>query len=161
MADMYRPRPDGAGPDYDTTTLIAVNGAALSAAAQALKTQCTTVANGIAAINTALSGLKLGWAGATEQEATDFINRWNAVAVSLFGTEAAAHDNRLTGADGVLNVMAGGLMAVLDAFNEAESEVLKNFTSMFTSLTPSTSDDTPSTGTTSTPPPGSDPVIVS
>lgn len=147
--------------NYDVATLVAVNGSALSTATSALKTQGTNVANGISAINTALNGLKLGWAGATQQEASDFINRWNAVATALFGTPAAATDNRVTAADGLLNVMAGGLEAVLDSFNEAETEVLKNFTTMFTSLTPSTADDTPSTGNTSTSQAGSDPVIVS
>jgi len=161
MSDSYG-IPYGSGEqDYDITTLIAVDGSALQAAASALMTQAVTVGNGLAAINTAISGLQLGWAGATEQEAMDFVGRWNAVATALFGTGAANDDGVFNSADGLLNVLASGLQGVLDAFNQAETEVLKNFSSMFAALTPSTSDDVAVTSSDPNQSTGDDPVIVS
>ncbi|MEV6348672.1 WXG100 family type VII secretion target [Actinoplanes sp. NPDC051851] len=145
-------------PDYDIVTRIEVQGAAMQTAATALKTQATNVADGITAINNALDSLKLGWAGASASEASDFIDRWNATAVALFGTEESNEDEEFNDADGVLNVLAGGLEAVLDGFNKAESEITRNFRNLYAGLTPATGDD-PIGGGTSTADPGSDPVI--
>ncbi|BCY11906.1 hypothetical protein [Actinoplanes sp. L3-i22] len=142
--------------DYDVATRIEVHGAELDTAVTALQTQAKAVADSISSINGGLSGLKLSWAGASQREATDFIDRWNAIAVALFGTKAANDDKDFDAEDGVLNVLAAGVKAVLAGFNEAETELLKNFTDMFNGLN-GTATPTPAPATGGTDP--NDPVI--
>jgi hypothetical protein len=99
--------------DYDTSSLY-IDPTGLSGSAKKLVAHAKEVADSITAINHTLSGLALGWAGKTQEEVDKMNNQWTSTMRGLFGTEGSPEN-------GVLNVMAAGVMAV--AVGNAHAEV--------------------------------------
>ncbi|WP_406175081.1 WXG100 family type VII secretion target [Streptomyces sp. NBC_00996] len=99
--------------DYDVSSLY-IDPTGLSDSSKKLLAHAKEVADTITSINNTLSGLALGWAGKTQEEADKMNNQWTATMRGLFGTEDAPES-------GVLNVMALGVVSV--AAGNAHTEV--------------------------------------
>lgn len=111
----------GVRPDYDQAT-IAVGPDGMSIRAKGLSTLAGNVSGAIVRIQTTLDALALtGWKGKSQQEATDFANRWDAVMKDLFGTKEKPDD-------GVLNALADGVGAASGNFTKADNGINGIFT---------------------------------
>lgn len=99
--------------DYDHVDSFHVYPDDLVTHGHEIKHHNQTVADSLANIVHVLSDLHLGWAGKTSQEAKDFGDKWQAVAEELFGTKDDPEK-------GVLNTIAGRVLAVADLFSKTE-----------------------------------------
>lgn len=105
--------------DYDAVKLY-VDPDGLKGRADALTRLAEDVVNCLNNIENTLSGLQLGWAGRTADEAKDFGNRWETVMKELFGT----HDHPETG---VLNAIVDGLLTTRGDYATAEDALTQFF----------------------------------
>jgi hypothetical protein len=102
-------------------------------------------------IQTCFTTLALGWAGETKQEATEVINRWNAVSIELFGTGGDEKEDvaKMTPSQlGVLFFILRGMAGATEIYAGVEAgieEYYMEFRKMLTSLSGHD-------GTSSTPP---------
>jgi hypothetical protein len=105
--------------DYDAANLYA-DPDGIKGRADALLNLGKDVAESLENIEKTLSGLHLGWAGQTADEAKDFGDRWETVMKELFGSK----DHPETG---VLNAIVDGLLTARGNFANAEDALLKFF----------------------------------
>jgi len=113
---------------YDDVT-ITVTPKDLSDAATTVAGCVGNIVDSLNAIDDTISGLKLGWAGATATEATDFYNQWKAAMGQMFGTKDQP-------AQGVLNMIVFALKAAANNYNAADTAVVSMFSGFGQHLTP-------------------------
>jgi uncharacterized protein YukE len=113
---------------YDTVSKFFANPNDIVAHSKNIDGYCQNVADSITNINNAFKSLHVGWAGKTDQEAKDFVDRWNGVMTELFGTEKDP-------GKGILPGISGGLKGVAQIFGLTERAIETSFNSFRDSLT--------------------------
>ena len=125
------------GVNYNTSS-FSINPDEVKKRADEILVLAKDIVDSLNNINDTLSALKMGWAGATADEAQDFGNRWNSVMTELFGDKD--HPEK-----GVLNVIVGGLDAVRWNYAWCEDGVFQMFHKWGLDMMEGSSGGTPTT----------------
>jgi len=121
-----------AGPDvnYDTVQTYNVSPAAMMENVNKIKFWNSEIHRELVAIQDRFTHLALGWAGQTKQEATEVMNRWNAVSVELFGT-GVGEDEDISKATpsqlGVLQFILRGMAGATEIYAGVELGIEKYY----------------------------------
>ncbi|WUH90755.1 hypothetical protein OG900_12050 [Streptomyces sp. NBC_00433] len=100
--------------DYDISSLK-IDPQALSTEGHTLLSLAQQMGESIVHVNNIVSGLKLGWAGSTSDEAHAFSDRWIGVMTDVFGDE--------DGAGGMLPALVAGILGTAVGFSQVEQEL--------------------------------------
>jgi hypothetical protein len=121
--------------DYDhLATFATISPTELFQRGNNLKPHGENVANSIDHISDIFTGLQLGWAGKTADEAQELSDRWNGVLKDLFGTKENPEK-------GVLNAIIDGLLTAAGVFDSAEVGIAQFFNDFHNALGHSGSGD--------------------
>ena len=135
--------------NYDTVQTFNVFPAAMMGNVNKIGQWNTEIHGELKRIQDIFTGLALGWAGETKQEASEVMNNWNAVAVELFGTGGGKDEDtdKMTPSQlGVLNFILRGMAGATEIYATAEVGIEKYFKDFRNALTSASSAQGPPAG---------------
>ncbi|MFJ8492466.1 WXG100 family type VII secretion target [Streptomyces sp. NPDC094038] len=128
--------------DYNAITL-SVDPNSLDAACDQVNSAAQNISDALTDIMNSLSELRLSWTGDAADVADDFNSRWTAVTQQFYGSQAAEDRNTATDgayyqnvpeAQGVINVLTGGVAKAAQNYADCEGAVKAMFQQFHTQL---------------------------
>jgi uncharacterized protein YukE len=128
--------------DYNAVTL-SVDPNSLNAACEQVSSAAQNISYALGDIMNSLSELRLSWTGDAADVADDFNTRWTMVTQQFYGSQAAEDLNTSSGgsyyenhpeAEGVINVLTGGVAKAAENYANCEGAVKAMFQQFHTQL---------------------------
>ncbi|MEU9151737.1 hypothetical protein AB0D59_14540 [Streptomyces sp. NPDC048417] len=128
--------------DYNAVTL-SVDPNSLNAACEQVNSAAQNISYALTDIMNSLGELRLSWTGDAADVADDFNARWTAVTQEFYGTQEAEDRNNATdgayyenvpGAQGVINVLTGGIAKAAENYANCEGAVKAMFQQFHTQM---------------------------